>query len=259
VSAPVNISPFGVGASAAFVACALVVASAERAGETRQILVASVRAGVQLVAIGYVINWLFRSHSLLLTAAMVAVMIVTATQIAARRGAGIPGAWKVAAIAITLGSCGVLASLVAMGVFDAHPQTLLPVAGMLVGNCMASTGIALREVARERSRGRAQIEAALALGASNAAACAPARSRTFRAAIGPLIDQTKAVGLVALPGAMTGMILAGVSPLKAVRLQIVVMYMLLGATTISVFIATRLATRRLFDERDRLLAGPAAD
>src|SRR5204862_532771 len=83
-----------------------------------------------------------------------------------------------------------------------------------------------------------------------------ARQRTMRAALGPLIDSTKAVGVVSLPGAMTGMILAGVSPLQAARLQIVVMFMLLAATSVSVLLAVELGTARLLNARGQLIAVP---
>lgn len=78
-----------------------------------------------------------------------------------------------------------------------------------------------------------------------------------RAALGPLIDATKAVGVVSLPGAMTGMILAGVSPLDAVQLQVVVMFMLLAATSVSVLLTVELGTARLFDESAQLVRSAA--
>jgi putative ABC transport system permease protein len=147
----------------------------------------------------------------------------------------------------------VLLALIGLQIVPAKAHYLIPLAGMLVGNAMASCGIALRETARDRIRSAAEIETALGLGAEPRAAAHDARRRTMRAALGPLIDNTKAVGVVSLPGAMTGMILAGIDPLRAVRLQIVVMFMLLAATSVSVLLAVELGTARLFNDRAQLI------
>jgi putative ABC transport system permease protein len=237
----------------AFVAVAVAAAHWEGTGEERSITWAAVRAIAQLLAVGYVIDAVFGLDNLWATAAFIAVMLAFATQIAARRGAGVPGSGRVAAVAITVGSISVLGALVALQIVPAEAQYLIPLAGMLVGNAMSSCGIALRETARDRTRSASEIETALGLGAEPRMAARDVRRRTMRAALGPLIDNTKAVGVVALPGAMTGMILAGVDPLRAVQLQIVVMFMLLAATSISVLLAVELGTARLFNDRAQLI------
>jgi putative ABC transport system permease protein len=236
-----------------FVAVAVAAARWEGTGEEGSIVTAAVRAVIQLVAVGYVIDAVFGLENLGATAAFIGVMLGFATQIAARRGAGVPGSARVAAIAISTGSVAVLLALVGLGIAPAKAQYLIPLAGMIIGNSMASCGIALRETARDRTRAAAEIETALSLGAEPRAAARDARRRTMRAALGPLIDSTKAVGVVSLPGAMTGLILAGVSPLRAVQLQMIVMFMLLAATSVSVLLAVELGTARLFNERAQFL------
>jgi putative ABC transport system permease protein len=101
---------------------------------------------------------------------------------------------------------------------------------------------------------RAQVEARLALGLSGRDSFAPYIRTALRNALVPTIDTTKVVGLISLPGAMTGLILAGVSPVDAIRYQIVVMYMLLGAWAVAALVVARLAQRVLFDDAHRLLA-----
>ncbi len=236
-----------------FVAVAVAAARWERTGEERSIAAAAARAIVQLLAVGYVIDAIFGLENLAATVAFIAVMLGFATQIAARRGRGVPQSARVAAVAIGAGSVVVLLALVALQIAPARAQYLIPLAGMVIGNSMSSCGIALREIARDRIRAAAELESALSLGAEPRAAAADARRRTMRAALGPLIDNTKAVGVVALPGAMTGMILAGIDPLRAVRLQIVVMFMLLAATSISVLVAVELGFARLFNDRAQLV------
>ena len=250
---PITIQLSDVLVSLVFVAVAVLAARWERTGEERSIAAAAGRAIVQLLAVGYVINAVFGFEHLAATAAFIGVMLAFATQIAARRGAGVPGSAGVAATAITAGSVSVLIALVALQIVPAKAQYLVPIAGMLIGNSMSSCGIALREIGRDRTRAAVEFETALSLGAEPHAASRDARRRTMRAGLGPLIDSTKAVGVVSLPGAMTGLILAGVSPLQAVRLQIVVMFMLLAATSVSVLLAVELGTARLFNARAQLV------
>lgn len=250
---PIPIGPRDVLVSLIFVAAAIAAARWERTGEERGIAVASVRAIVQLLAVGYVIEAVFGFDHPAATAAFIAVMLGFATQIAARRGARVPGGAGVAAVAITCASVGVLIAMVALGIVPPEPRYLIPIAGMLIGNSMSACGIVLREIGRERTRSAIELETALSLGAPPRAAARDSRRRTMRAALGPLIDGTKAVGVVSLPGAMTGMILAGLSPLDAVQLQMIVMFMLLGATSISVLVAVELGTARLFNAEAQLI------
>lgn len=246
-----------VAVSIMFVLVAIAIVVVERTGEARQIVVAALRAFFQLMAAGYVIRIVFSFTSLWPTLAVIGVMIAAAAQIAGRRGrAASSSSYLISGVAIAVGSVATLVTLIASGIVPARPQFMIPIAGMLVGNTMSATGIALRELGRERVRSRPEIEAALVLGASIPVATSWCRSRTIRASTGPLIDATKAVGVVALPGAMTGMILAGISPLVAVRLQVIVMFMLLGATALSVWIAVRLGTRALFDAHERMIPVP---
>jgi putative ABC transport system permease protein len=255
----IPIEPRDVLVALIFVAVAVAAARWERTGEERSIALAAIRALAQLLAIGYVIEAVFGFEHLAATAAFIAVMLAFATQIAARRGANVPHSAGVAVVAITLASIGVLVAMVGLQIVPPRAQYLIPVGGMLIGNSMSACGIALREIGRDRSRSATEIETALSLGAAPRAATSDSRKRTMRAALGPLIDATKAVGVVSLPGAMTGMILAGVSPLQAVQLQMVVMFMLLAATSISVLLAVELGTARMFNHNAQLIAVHTAD
>jgi putative ABC transport system permease protein len=105
---------------------------------------------------------------------------------------------------------------------------------------------------------RDQIETALALGATSRQAVQPIVRRSIRAAMMPIIDTTKTVGLIKLPGAMTGMILAGASPLAAVQIQLVIIYMLVGSTAVAALAAALLTAGRCFTPAHQL-ALPADD
>lgn len=103
-----------------------------------------------------------------------------------------------------------------------------------------------------------ELLARLCLGQSAREAFLPHQRSALRTALIPAIDSTKVVGLISLPGAMSGLILAGVDPLTAIRYQIVVMYLLLAATAVAALTCARLAERALFDRAHRLVSLPAA-
>src|SRR5206468_9428379 len=100
---------------------------------------------------------------------------------------------------------------------------------------------------------RGGVEARLSPGQSSGGAARPWQRVALRTGMLPTVDQTKVVGLVALPGAMTGMILAGASPLAAIRLQLLVMYMLLGGNAFAALVAGELTLRRLFTPDHQLI------
>jgi putative ABC transport system permease protein len=249
----------GVLLSVSLVAIAVLVAARARVGLTRELLVTAARAGVQLVAVGAVLLTLFRRGGLPGAFGWVALMVVVAGEVAARRGSGLPKVRLSATAAVATGAAATLGVLLAARVVPAEPRVVVPVGGMVVSGSMQATGVALRRIREQAAAGRQGIEARLALGLSSADAFAPYARSSVRTALIPVIDNTKVVGLISLPGAMTGLILAGVDPLTAIRYQIVVMYMLLAATAIAALVATVLAQRALFDDAHRLRLLPSTE
>ncbi|MFI1916626.1 ABC transporter permease [Nocardia sp. NPDC020380] len=246
----------GVAASLVLVAGTAAIAYREQLHLTRDLLVAAVRAGVQLVAVGAILLIVFRHTGLPGALAWVVLMVVIAGQVAGRRGAGLPHANRSATIGVAFGSSITLVTLILLHVISTQARVVVPVGGMIVSSAMQSTGIALRRLVEDVRRARDAVEARLALGLSAHRSFLPNQRSALRTALIPAIDSTKVVGLISLPGAMTGLILAGVDPLTAIRYQIVVMYMLLAATTLAALAATRVAERTLFDGAQRLVVLP---
>ena len=221
----------------------------------RGFAVGAIRAVVQLVAVGYILVYIFAVDSSWLVMLALAVMLVSATQAAARRGGGGRHArddrktlWMISGTAMLLGS-GLTLAFVTQVLLRVdpwyEPQYLIPLFGMIVGNAMNAAALAAERLASELEAHRGQVEAYLALGASPARAAAEPERRAMAAALIPTINGLMTVGLVSLPGMMTGQILAGVSPLLAIRYQIVVMFMLAGATAVTT-VAVVLWYRRTF-------------
>jgi putative ABC transport system permease protein len=125
---------------------------------------------------------------------------------------------------------------------------------MVVTGAMQGASLTLQRMRDEAVTGRRAVEARLALGLASSVAFAPHLRTSLRTALIPAIDGTKVVGLISLPGATVGLLLAGVNPLTAIRYQVVVMYMLLGAAAVAAVVAGRLAVRTMFDDAHRLRA-----
>ena len=153
------------------------------------------------------------------------------------------------AIGLGVGTAATLGLVVGVGIFEPEARALVPVGGMVIGNAMTATAVALNRLADEMRRSAPEVEAALSLGATAGQASAPLVRRALASGLIPLVDQTKTTGVVFFPGTMVGMLLAGAEPFDAVRLQLILLYVLLGAVAISSLIAVNLAQRRFFTPR----------
>ncbi len=243
----------GVVVSLLLVTVAGAVAYRQRLGLTRELVVAAGRAAVQLVTAGALLRIVFQRPSLLGPAGWLLAMVMIAGQVAGRRGGGLPQARVAATGGVAASTVGTLVVLLAGRVIAAEARVIVPVGGMIVSSAMLAAGGALRRLDDDVRQSRPAIEARLSLGQSGRQAILPYRRSALRTALIPAIDSTKVVGLISLPGAMTGLILAGVSPLTAIRYQIVVMYMQLAGTAMAALIAVRVAEQSLFDDAQRLI------
>ncbi|MCA1721979.1 MAG: ABC transporter permease [Actinobacteria bacterium] len=224
----------------------------EGLGLGREVLVAAVRAAVQLAAVGALLLLLFRHTGLPGALAWVTAMVVLAGRVAGGRAKGLPGATQVATLGIGVGVAATVGLLLVGRVIDTSGRVVVPVGGMVVTGAMQGASLTLQRIRDEAVSARRQVEARLALGLGSGEAFAPHLRTALRTALIPAIDGTKVVGLISLPGATVGLLLAGVDPLTAIRYQVVVMYMLLGAAAVAGVVAGRLALRSLFDDAHRL-------
>jgi putative ABC transport system permease protein len=245
---------YGVAASVLLVGMAFFLVMREHLGLGREVLVASVRAAVQLVAVGALLLVLFKHTGLPGALAWVSAMVLLAGRVAGRRAKGLPRATKVATLAVAVGTTATLGLLIVGHVISSSGRVVVPVGGMVVTGAMQGASLTLQRMRDEAVTGRRAVEARLALGLASSAAFAPHLRTSLRTALIPAIDGTKVVGLISLPGATVGLLLAGVNPLTAIRYQVVVMYMLLGAAAVAAVVAGRLAVRTMFDDAHRLRA-----
>ncbi len=225
------------------------LSAALRLGLTRSLLVASLRMVVQLLLVGFVLEWLFRQdHApliVLVGAAMAMIAGVSAVQRTRRRFAGI----YLNSLLSVLASSALVTGLAVTGLIQPQPwydpQYLIPLLGMVLGNTLNGISLGLDRFMEGLRSGRDRVETALALGATRWEACQEVVRDAIRVAMIPTINSMMVMGLVSLPGMMTGQILQGAAPEAAVRYQIVILFMIASATALGVFGVVGLAYGRL--------------
>lgn len=236
--------------SGLLVCLALIISRGERLGLERSLVVGTVRTFLQLTAVGYILGWVFHASQWYWTILFLCVMLAAAAHAGAdRQERPLTGLLAIMAVSIAAGSVFVLAFVILFVVRPPRwyePQYVIPLAGMIMGNTMTGAALAVERLTSEVRSRRLEIEAALSVGAtSRQAASLPIRA-ALRAALLPSINGMMVVGIVQLPGMMTGQILAGARPDEAVRYQILVTYMLTGAVAVTSTTAVYLAHRASF-------------
>ncbi|MDQ1375091.1 MAG: UDP-glucose/iron transport system permease protein [Actinomycetota bacterium] len=250
LSQPVSFSD--VALAVLLVVVAVVVSRVRGLGLESDLGVATVRSFVQLIAVGYVLDFVFGGHPWL-TPVVLLVMLTTATLTSGSRARGVPGARWVAAASVAAAAALTLGTLALLRIVPTSARAVIPLGSMIISAAMNTTSLVMTRLRDDLAANRREVEARLSLAQTAHEASHPWHRAALRQGMLPSIDQTKVVGLVALPGAMTGMILAGASPLAAVRLQLVVMYMLLGGSAFAALVAGELTVRRLFTPAHQLI------
>ena len=241
-----------VAATLALVAIAAGASFWRRAELEADLGVAVLRSFLQLTAIGYVIQAIFDSDSLWLVVALLAAMVAFGSATAQRRARAVPRSLGPIVLALGMAAAVTLGMVLALGVFEAKPRFLVPVGGMVIGNSMTAAAVALNRLADEVASQAPRIEATLALGATARQAAEGLVTRSLRSGMIPLIDSTKTTGIVFFPGTMVGMLIAGAEPIDAVRLQLILLWALLGAVALAALLAVSLGYRGFFTPAHQL-------
>jgi putative ABC transport system permease protein len=225
---------------------------------TRSLLTATARMIVQLMLVGMVLKTLFALVSPLWTGlAALAMVLFAGREVVARQERPLAGSWSYG-----LGtSCMLLAAtLVTLFALTTQvqpdpwydPRYAIPLLGMVLGNTLTGVSLGLHTLTTGLARDRVAVEAQLALGATRWEAVRPVTRNALRTALMPIVNSMAATGLVALPGMMTGQILAGAEPAEAVKYQMLIMFLIAGGTGIGAMAAVLGGVFRLMDERHRL-------
>jgi len=237
----------GVAISGLLVAVAVIVSLIRHLELAADMITASARAFIQLALVGVALRLVVDDGDPLIYAWLwVATMVLFAAWTVRRRAPEVDGAFGLALAAFSGAAMVTLGVLFGLGVFDLSGRTLVPLSGMMIGNSMTAMVVASRRVITEADEHADLIQGRVALGATIDEALLPHVRASLRTALIPQIETTKAVGIVFLPGAMVGLILAGADPIDAVRVQTAVMYLILGSVSTTTLMITFGVSRKLF-------------
>jgi len=244
--------------AAGLVLIAGLVSIALRLGLERRLAIASIRTVVQLLLIGFILRYVFELENVWLLGVVVAVMLIVAAHAAVQRTeARLAGIFTMSFISLVVSALLTtwMVTRLIIGVEPWYlPQYMIPLLGMVLGNSLTGISLCLDQLLTAVRDRRDEIEMELALGATRwEAARRPLREAVRRGMV-PTINSMSVVGIVSLPGMMTGQILAGADPLIAVKYQIVVMFMIAAATALGCIFFTLLLYVRLFNRRHQLRA-----
>lgn len=236
----------------ALVLVSIAISLREKLGLTKDVLISVLRAIVQLVVIGYVLKFIFHVNALWLTLVSTLVIIFNASWNANSRDPNPHRSLWNSVVAEAAGTYATLAILVLSKAIKPIPMQVIPITGMIAGNEMIAVGLCYKSLNESFHDLRQPLLEKLALGSGIKTASMPILRRSIKTAMQPTIDSVKTVGLVNLPGMMSGLIFAGVDPVYAIKYQIMVVFMLLAATGLGAVIAGYLAYRNYFNARKQL-------
>lgn len=235
------------------IAMAVIVSYQQKMRLEVEILHSALRAVVQLVVVGYVLHFIFGADHPLFTGGVLLVMLISAAVNGGKRGSGIKRAPWIAGISIGIGANITLAVLLSANVLSFTPYQMIPVGGMVMSGAMVAVGLCFRQITTSFKSRQQEIQIKLALGATPMQACKAILRAALIFSLQPTIDSAKTLGIVSLPGMMTGLILAGMSPMEAIKYQIIVIFMSFSTISIAIAIAGYLSCRQFFNMKEQLI------
>ena len=235
------------------IAMAVIVSYQQKMRLELEILHSALRAVVQLVVVGYVLHFIFGADHPLFTGGVLLVMLISAAVNGGKRGEGITHAAWIAGVSIGIGAVITLAILLGANVLSFTPYQMIPVGGMVMSGAMVAVGLCFRQITTSFKSRQQEIQIKLALGATPMQSCKAILRAALIFSLQPTIDSAKTLGIVSLPGMMTGLILAGMSPMEAIKYQIIVIFMSFSTISIAIAIAGYLSCRQFFNAKEQLI------
>lgn len=233
----------------------IIVSYKEKLHIIKDLLIATVRAIIQLIILGFLLHFIFGVNQTWLLIVFVLVIIINASWNTISRASPVMHhVFWISFVAIFVGVALPLVGIVLTGAIEFKPNEVIPIAGMLGSNGLIAINLAYQNLDREFVKEMSQIESKLALGANPKLSSKETIRNSVKTAIVPTIDSVKTYGIVSIPGMMTGLIIGGVEPLQAVKFQLMVVFIHTTATIMSALIATYLSYKQFFNHRDQLIS-----
>ncbi|MFB9996001.1 iron efflux ABC transporter permease subunit FetB [Providencia rustigianii] len=231
---------------------AIFISHKEKLSLEKDIIWSTCRAIVQLLIAGYILKYIFHLDNKILTVALVLFICFNAAWNAKKRSKYLDKLFPTALIAITSGTFITLCVLIVTEAIAFTPMQVIPITGMIAGNAMIAVGLCFNNLGQRFNSQQQQIQEMLSLGATPKVASAAIIRESIRASLIPTVDSAKTVGIVSLPGMMSGLIFAGVDPLEAVKYQIMVTFMLLATASLSTILTGYLTYVKFYNQRHQL-------
>ena len=208
----------------------LIYAYKTNLGIEKQLIINSIRAFVQLLALGYFLVYIFNIDNFLVLCGVLFLMILYSSYIAKNR---VETSFIIPFLTIFLATLIVLFIMIFTNLISTAPNQFIPIGGMIIGNALNTFTLSIERFKREIDIQKELIEAYTAVGASMKEAYFEMKKQSIKASLIPTINMLQTIGLVAIPGITTGMLLAGANPLTAISYQLVIIYMLVSINLFS--------------------------
>lgn len=236
-----------------FVLMPIILSKTLRLQLETDMIIATIRSIIQLLIVGYILKFVFDSNSFLYIFLMVLLMILAATQNARKKGKKIKGiTWKIAVTLIIVESL-TQGILLGFQIVPATAQYIISISGMVIGNSMVLSILFLNRFTAEVESHEDETELILSLGGTPKQAIHQQLIQSIKASMIPTIEAQKTMGLVQLPGMMSGQIIAGADPIQAVQFQLLILFLLLTTAAFTSVLLGFLSYPTLFNERMQLL------
>lgn len=231
----------------------IVISILKKIGIAKEYTIALMRGSIQLFITAGVLYFLFEFEWWYYPIWLILIaMILMGGYTSAKRASKMPKAYKITTPSILMGGTIVLAILWITGAMPPQPQFVIPLSGMVFGNAMTICSLALNRLIREFETNKPALETMLSLGATPKEAMEEYARMSVKAALIPNIDSLKTLGIIFIPGAMAGLLIAGTNPILAAEYQIIVYLMILGGGIITSLMAVYLARKMLFTKAYQL-------
>jgi len=256
MTGPIPLAPWQIAAAASLLVVNGLISVWLRLGLERTLAVATVRSVAQLAFLGLILEPVFRAGSPWLVGAICVVMITFAAHAAVQRSSRtVAGLFPSSLLALAIGGGGtaVLGTAAIVQVEPWwEPRYLIPMLGMILGNGLTGISLGLDRSLQQMDEGRDRIDALLAFGATPWEASGGVAGEAVRTGMIPILNSMTVVGIVMIPGMMTGQILGGTPPVQAALYQMLILFLIAAATAIGTLVSVLLSLRSVFDEAGRL-------
>lgn len=269
----IEISNSSLALSVALMLVVIAISLINKLGITKSTIIGTIRSFAQLTLMGYILGWIFNVQRWYFTVLMLIIMLVFATLDSYKRidfrfepMCKLKGLQKLKSLCSRKTFVFCLMSMI-IGTFLPlafmfyavlrlspwyNPQYIIPISAMVISNTMTAISICLNTFGSELKLRLLEVEAKLSLGAKPAKAVEMIRNNAIKAGLIPTINALMVLGIVKLPGMMTGQILGGVSPIQSVKYQLLIMYMISASTAISLFLLAYLTRKAIFNKREQI-------